>query len=403
MDREKVLEELRKRALAAVSKSAPYGPDVDVEKYLSYTPRRRVSILGVRERVEQVGIDVSGKTRSGYFYQVDSKVELFKSLVPGVEILPLEEAIEEHWDEVKVYLWKLVPVDSDKYTAITFLRGSGGHFIRIKRNTRVELPIQTCFLLSGGAQLVHNIVIVEEGAEATIVTGCTIAPEEMGLHVGVTEVYLERRAKLVDVMIHSWSRAAHVRPRTAVVLSDEAIYASYYVNMSLTESLQSLPKIYARGVRSKVYAATIILGLGESTHDVGTSVELSGEGSSAELVSKLLARDSSRITTRLRIVGSAPRIRGYIECNGLLLSESSTVVSIPELVALHQDADLFHEASIGRLREDEIEYLMLKGFSYSEAVSMLIRGFVDIELKHLTPQVERSIQSVLDIVAKRSV
>ncbi len=403
MDREKVLEELQKRALAAVSKPAPYGPDVDAERYLSYTPRRRVSIVSMRERVEQVGIDVSGKTRSGYFYQVDSKVEIFKSLVPGVEILPLEVAIEEHWDEVKDYFWKLIPVDSDKYTAITFLRGSGGHFIRVKRNTRVELPIQACFLLSGGTQLVHNIVVIEEGAEATIVTGCTIAPEELGLHVGVTEIYLERGARLVDVMIHSWSRAAHVRPRTAALLSDEAIYASYYVNMSLTKSLQSLPKIYARGARSKVYTATIILGLGESIHDVGTSVELSGEGSSAELVSKLLARDSSRIATRLRIVGSAPRTRGYIECNGLLLSGNSAVVSIPELVALHQDADLFHEASIGRLREDEIEYLMLKGFSYNEAVSMLIRGFVDIELKHLTPQVEKSLQGVLDIVAKRSV
>ncbi len=403
MDREKVLEELRERALAAVSKPALYGPDVDVEKYLSYTPQRRVSILSARERIEQVGIDVSGKTRSGYFYQVDSKVEIFKSLVPGVEILPLEVAVEERWDEVKDYFWKLVPVDSDKYTAITFLKGSGGHFIRIKRNTRVELPIQACFLLSGGAQLVHNIVVVEEGAEATIVTGCTIAPEEMGLHVGVTEVYLERGAKLVDVMIHSWSRVAHVRPRTAVILGDEAVYASYYINMSLTKSLQSLPRIYARGAYSKVYAATVILGLGESVHDVGTSVELSGEGSSAELVSKLLARDSSRITTRLRIAGSAPKTRGYIECSGLLLSESSEIVSIPELVALHRDADLFHEASIGRLREDEIEYLMLKGFSYSEAVSMLIRGFVDIEPKHLTPQVERSLQSVLDIVAKRSV
>lgn len=403
MSKDAVYDELRRKAVEALSKPAPYGVDVDVEQFINYTPKRRVTILSERKRVEQVGIDISSKTRSAYFYQVDSKIEAYRSLVSGVEILPLKQAVEERWDEVRKYLWKLIPVDTDKYTAITFLKSSGGCYIRVKKNTRVELPIQTCFLLSGGTQFVHNIVVVEEGAEATIVTGCTIAPEEMGLHVGVTEIYLEQRAKLVDVMIHSWNRVTHVRPRTAVVLDDGAVYASYYINMSLTRSLQSLPKMYARGVNSRVYSATIVLGLGESVHDIGSVAKLSGEHSHAELISKVVARDRSKITARLHISSSAPKTSGYVECRGLLLSETSSITTIPELVASHSDAELFHEASIGKLRDDEIEYLMIKGFSYEEAISMLIRGFVNIELKYLPPQVEKAIQSVLDVLAKKSV
>jgi len=403
MSRDVVYEELKRKAFEALSKPAPYGVDIDVEQFVNYTPKRRATILSEKERVKQVGIDVSSKTRSAYFYQVDSRIEAYGSLVSGVEILPLEQAIEERWDEVKEYFWRLIPVDMDKYTAVTFLKGSGGCYIRVKKNTRAELPIQTCFLLSGGTQFVHNIVVVEEGAEATIVTGCTIAPEEMGLHIGITEIYLERKAKLVDVMIHSWNRVTHVRPRTAVVLDDDAVYASYYINMSLTKSLQSLPKVYARGEKSRVYSATIILGLGDSVHDIGSVAELSGEHSRAELVSKIVARDRSRVTTRLRISSSAPRTSGYVECRGLLLSETSSITTIPELEAGHSDAELFHEASIGKLRDDEIEYLMIKGFSYEEAISMLIRGFIDIELKYLPPQVEKALQSVLDVLARKSV
>ncbi|HDI02493.1 MAG TPA: SufD family Fe-S cluster assembly protein, partial [Ignisphaera sp.] len=247
MSKMSLLETLEKKALQALTKPSPYGLDVDIKQFIEFEPMKPLSLFEEKDRLSKVGIDVTARTRAGYFYQVDNKVELFKSLVSGVEIIPLEQAIEERWDEIKQYLWRLIPVDLDKYTAITFLRGTGGHYIRIKKNTRVELPIQACFLMSGGAQLIHNIVVAEEGSEATIITGCTIAPEVIGLHVGVTEVFVEKGAKLIDIMVHSWNRVAHVRPRTAVLLDDDAIYASYYINMSTTKSLQSFPRIEIRG------------------------------------------------------------------------------------------------------------------------------------------------------------
>jgi len=403
MGRNSVLEKLRARARNAIGKPAPYGMDVDFKRFLEYRPRRLLSVFGEKGRVARVGIDLSASTRSGYFYQTDSRVELYRSLVPGVEIMPTGQAVEEKWDEIEDFFWRIVPVDTDKYTALTFLKGVHGYYVRVKKNTRVRLPIQACLLMSGGAQLIHNIIVLEEGAEATLITGCAIAPEVLGLHVGVSEFYVERGAKLVFAMIHSWNQVTHVRPRSAALLGDEAVYASYYLNMSRTRSVQTIPRIIARGKRSRAYAASIILGQGDSVYDIGTYAILSGEESSSELVSRFVVKDRARAVSRLRIDGVASKVRGYTECRGLLLSDGSSVEAIPHLMGSNPDSDLFHEASIGKLREDEVEYLMLKGFRYEEAVSMLVRGFVDVELKYPTPEVERSLTTMLDALAKRSV
>lgn len=107
-------------------------------------------------------------------------------------------------DEARNYVWRLIDPAMDKYTAIAALRGVGGYFIRVKENTRVEDPVMTCLFMSiGGLQAPHNIAVVEKDAEVTIYTGCTIAPESLGLHVGITEYYVEEGATLRYVMVHS--------------------------------------------------------------------------------------------------------------------------------------------------------------------------------------------------------
>jgi len=390
MKRRIVVEKARK----ALAKPAAHGPDIDISIYLA---RERPLHEGDRELAKQtLGLDLSKSRVSAMYYQINERIEVLNSVSPCIDIVPIESVEENE------FVWKAIPPDLDKYVAAVALYGHGGFFVRVKKGCRVELPIQTCFFMTGGAQLVHNVVVVEDGAEAVVVTGCTIMPEAIGFHAAVTEIYLGRNAKLVDVMIHSWNNVTHVRPRTAVILSEGSTYVSYYINMSKTRTIQSLPSIVLEGDGSRCYSASVILGLDEGYYDIGAHAVLKGKESSAELVSKIVARDSSKIVSRLRIDAKGDKSRGFAECSALMLSESANVTTIPELISSIDSAEVYHEASIGKLRGEELEYLLLKGFSEQEAIALLVRSFVEVKLDLLPFSIRKALDNVLNLLARRS-
>ncbi|MCI4435202.1 MAG: SufD family Fe-S cluster assembly protein, partial [Ignisphaera sp.] len=142
-------------------------------------------------------------------------------------------------------------------------------------------------------------------------------------------------------------------------------------------------------------------GLGDSHIDVGENAEILGEDAGAELIVRALARDESRIIMRSRIVGKG-NSRGHIECGGLMLSDKAYVQTIPELIALDPNVSLTHEAFIGRLAEDEINYLVSKGFTRDEAVSALVRGFASVEIENIPEKVKNYIKSVEKVLAGKA-
>jgi Fe-S cluster assembly scaffold protein SufB len=316
-------------------------------------------------------------------------------------VLRIEDLIDQKPDEAYEYLWRLVDPAADKYTALAALRGRGGYFIKVKRGVKVEEPIMACLYMSyGGLQAPHNIVVIEEGAEATVYTGCTIAPEVLGLHVGISEFYVGKSAKLRFIMVHSWNRVSHVRPRTIVSVDHGGEYISYYVNMARVKTLQTYPKVHLAD-DAKAFLASILLGLGKADIDVGSSVYIHGNNSGAELVSRALARDEAKIFMRALILGEGVS-RGHIDCRGLMLSDKASIQTVPELIAKNPNVMLTHEASIGRLAEDEINYLVSKGFSKEDAVSALIRGFASIDIKGLPDRVRSYIESIEKVISEKA-
>jgi Fe-S cluster assembly scaffold protein SufB len=394
MGLESWLEKIRERAKSALTKPAAYGADIDISEYLKpATGEPRLDT----ERTSEVGVDFSARA---YYTQVDQAYFRYLSKIPGIEVKRIEDFIEENPDEAREYAWKLIDPATDKYTAIAALRGLGGYFIRVKENTRVEDPVMTCLFMSlGGLQAPHNIAIAEKGSDVTIYTGCTIAPESLGLHIGITEYYVEEEATLRYVMVHSWNRVSHVRPRTAVRVKPGGKYVSYYVNIGRVKTLQASPVVYLEN-NASAYAASILLGLEDSILDVGGVAYLLGDNATAELVSRAIGRDSSKITTRARIVGRSGK--GHIDCRGLLLSEKSSIETIPELLAETPYTTLTHEASIGRIAEDEINYLISRGFTREEAIGIIIRGFISLDIKGLPSRVKKHIETVEKITAERS-
>ncbi|MCS7111293.1 MAG: SufD family Fe-S cluster assembly protein [Ignisphaera sp.] len=387
--RSKIAEE----AIQGLDRPSPYGVDIDVSSYATEEARYRIDV----DSIEKIGVDLKSKAR---YLQVNQAYFEYLSKIPGVEVYKLEDYIENYPDEAMEYVWRLLRPSMDKYVAIGALRGMGGYFIKVKKNTKVEDPIMACmFLSSYGLQAPHNVIIVEDGAEATVYTGCTIAPETVGLHVGLSEFYVGRNAKLRFVMVHSWNRATHVRPRTAVNVSENGEYISYYANLSNVKTFQAYPRVYL-GSGAHAYLASIVLGVDDADIDIGTAAVLENGNGGVEIVSRNVARDSSRIVMRASIVGRSGR--GHIDCRGLMLSNESVMATIPELHAKSPNAILTHEASIGRLAEDEIYYLMSKGFTRDEAVGILVRGFIAIDVKGIPDRVRSYIETIERLTAEKA-
>lgn len=393
------LEGLRRRAEEALSKPALYGPDLDVTRFLQ--PPKLQSYQDILRQsshlLASLGINPG---REGTYIQIDEEPVELRSGIEGVKIYTLRGALNEGL--IDDYFWKAVSVDMDKYTAAAELFGNhGGYVIIAERGARVERPVQACLLMStpGSIQAPHNVIIVEEEAELHVTTGCLNMMEMPGLHAGVSEFYVKRGGKLTYTMIHEWTESTHVRPRTGVVVEEGGQYVSHYINLTPTASLQTDPKVYLVGEGAKTYLSSVIVSKRSSIMDVGGTAVLKAPKTSAEITSKVITRDRAQVTTRSLIIAEAPNSRGHVECNGLLLSKESRILTIPSLDAKVDDVQLSHEAAVGKLNEDQIYYLMARGFSEEEATKMLVRGFMEVKAEELPESIRRQIKAAIDIAA----
>jgi len=280
-----------------------------------------------------------------------------------------------------------------------------GYFIYVPPNTKVPIPVYTCLALISDRkiQFAHNIVYVDEGSELHLVTGCAV-PHGVyeGLHIGVSEYYVARNAKLTFTMVHAWSRGVHVRPRTGVVVEEGGEYVDYYVIYSPVASLQTFPTVYLRR-GSRAYLAGVVAGSGSGVYDVGSRAILEESTASAEIISRNVAYEESKIYARAEIEALEQDTRGHIECLGLILSDKAMISSIPVISSRKPGAILSHEAAIGIIAREELEYLMSKGFTESEAKSIIVRGFMNIDAPGIPKPVRREIDRILDLVAKYAV
>jgi Fe-S cluster assembly scaffold protein SufB len=141
------------------------------------------------------------------------------------------------------------------------------------------------------------------------------------------------------------------------------------------------------------------MGRGASRIDVGGTLELGAPACSGEILSRTIGFDESTTIARARVAGKAPGVRGHVECRGLLLSNESRIDAIPELEARVQDVQLTHEAAIGRIAEEELIYLVARGFTEEEARSIIVRGFLSVELTGLPENLAKYLESILDSLA----
>ncbi|OQY08510.1 MAG: hypothetical protein B6I22_00400 [Desulfobacteraceae bacterium 4572_123] len=330
-----------------------------------------------------VGVDTNEKARAGTFIQKDQSVIHCNSTQAGVEVMGITKARDTHpW--LLDYMWKSIAPDKDRFTENVNKSPHEGYFIRALPGVKLKDPVQSCLYISseGFSQNVHNIVIAEENSEVHIITGCATADHlNSGLHIGVSEFYVKKGAKLTFTMIHDWGENINVRPRSVTHVEEGGTLISNYISLKPVGSLEMFPTTYLDG-KGAVARFNSILVAGKGDHlDVGSRIILNAPQTRAEIISRGIAAGGT-IIARGDLVGKANGIKAHLECKGLILQDG-LMHAIPELRGYLPGVEMSHEAAVGKIDQREIEYLMARGLDEDEAVSTIVRGFLNVDIEGL--------------------
>jgi Fe-S cluster assembly scaffold protein SufB len=358
----------------------------------------------ILKEASKAGIDTSEDNRSGTLFHVDkstiySKVnEFFKG---KIELMDTHDALQKYpW--IKNYWWKLVDKEKDEFTRKVSKNFSGGYFMRILPNVEVTVPLQSCLMITEGdlEQRVHNIIIAEEGSKAHIITSCVQHPvADQASHLGVSEIYVKKGAMLNFTMIHNWGEKTLVRPRSAALIEDQGTFVSNYICLKPVRDVQMYPVANCNGRDSKVSFNSILYGHKESVLDIGSKAVLNGADSKAEMITRAIAREGATMIVKGMIDGNNSNCKGHLECRGLILDDESFIHSVPELIARKKGTEITHEAAVGKISEKEIIYLMTRNLSRDQAVSMIVRGFMDVGIMGLPKALKEEVNHIVDLAA----
>jgi uncharacterized protein len=400
--------ELKERAAKALSKKGAIGPDINLDDFqTSPVPHHYLSDEELRslpepdrQRLMMSGVDVNEKERGGTFFQKDTAVVHCKTKQDGIEVLPIRKALEE-CDWIHDYYWKLVAVDADKYTAAAEVGLHNGYVIRALPGVKSIYPIQACLYLDkqGLQQNVHNIIIAEEDSELHIITGCSTSPHlTKGMHVGISEFFVKKNAKLSFTMIHNWAEDMVVRPRSVAQVEAGGLFLNNYVCMKPVRSLQMYPTTHLVGEGAVARFYSIIVGSPDSEYDVGGRIYLKKPGTRAEIIARTIS-NGGRIISRGHLIGEVADIKAHLECKGLIL-KGGLIYAVPELEGHADGVEMSHEAAVGKIAQEEICYLMSRGLSEEEATATIVRGFLNVDIPGLPAQLKAEIDRAVEMSEK---
>ena len=357
--------------------------------------------LGLLPKMDQVrlieaGIDVHDHKVSGAFMQINKEGVHCNTRQEGLELLSIQAALKKY-DGLPQHFWRLLDPDKDEFTRTAKETLSGGYFVRAKKGVKVTAPLQSCMFIKGSrvGQSVHNIVIVEEGADVPILNGCaTSHATEEALHLGLTEYYVEKGGKLTFSMVHNWGENVTVRPRSAGRVAENGVFQSNYILLKTVGDLQMYPVIRLEGEQAVARFNSVIVAPTGSNLDCGNRIELNAAGTRGEVIARVLTTGGN-VVSRGHIGAKATPVKGHLECKGLIMG-GGTIYTIPELYSCQEGVELSHEAAVGKIAQEEIEYLMARGLDEDEAASTIVRGFLNVDIMGLPEQLKASMNEEIE-------
>ncbi len=196
-------------------------------------------------------------------------------------------------------------------------------------------------------------------------------------------------------MIHNWADEVYVRPRSAIAVEEGGTFLSNYVSLKGVKSIQTFPTCFLKG-RGAIARFNSVLVAPDGSHlDTGSRIVLEAPETRGEIISRTISYGGT-VVARGHLIGKAPEIKAHLECQGLMLADKGVIHAIPELEAHVPDVDMSHEAAVGKIAKEEIEYLMARGLSEEDATSTIVRGFLNVKIEGLPKELDDEIQKAVE-------
>ncbi|WP_022656996.1 SufD family Fe-S cluster assembly protein [uncultured Desulfovibrio sp.] len=351
-----------------------------------------------RERLVLAGIDVNDRHVSGAFMQLNHAGVHCETRQEGLDLMDIRAALEKY-DGLPQYYWQLLNPDKDDFTRMAHEHLNGGYFVRARKGAKLTEPVQSCMFIKGhgAGQSIHNIVVVEEGAKLHILGGCATAHEARdSAHLGITEYYVERGGRLTFTMIHNWGESTTVRPRSAGRVEAGGVFQNNYILLKPVGDLQMYPLMELVGSGAVARFNSVIVAPSGSYVDCGNRIELNAPDTRGEIISRVLTTGGA-VINRGYIGAAAAPAKGHLECKGLIMG-GGRIHAIPELNSNQDGVELSHEAAVGKIAQEEIEYLMARGLDGDEAASTIVRGFLNVEIMGLPAPLKKAMNDQISLL-----
>ncbi|HEY6738559.1 MAG TPA: Fe-S cluster assembly protein SufB [Actinopolymorphaceae bacterium] len=341
----------------------------------------------IKNTYDKLGIPEAEKQRliAGVAAQYESEVVYHKIRedleAQGVIFLDTDTGLKEHPELFKEYFGTVIPVGDNKFAALNTAVWSGGSFIYVPPGVHVEIPLQAYFRINteNMGQFERTLIIVDEGAYVHYVEGCT-APiySSDSLHSAVVEIIVKKNARCRYTTIQNWSNNVYNLVTKRATAAEGATMEWIDGNIGSKVTMK-YPAVYLMGEHAKGETLSIAFS-GEGQHqDAGAKMVHCAPRTSSTIVSKSVARGGGRTSYRglIEVQEGAASSKSSVKCDALLVDTVSRSDTYPYVDVREDDVEMAHEATVSKVSEDQLFYLMSRGLDEDEAMAMIVRGFVE--------------------------
>ncbi len=360
----------------------------------------------IKETFDKLGIPEHEKTAlAGSGAQFESEMiyhSIKESLSKkGVIFDSIDQGLKKHPELFKEYFGKIIPYTDNKFAALNGAVWSGGSFIYIPKNTYVELPLQAYFRINTESmgQFERTLIIADEGSFLHYIEGCT-APtySKDSLHAAVVEIFVKKNAHVQYTTVQNWSNNVYnlVTKRAYAYENSEMIWLDCNVGSKIT---MKYPAIYLLGDGAKGEIKSLAMAKDHQCQDTGGKIIHAAKNTTSKIIAKSISKDYGNASYRglLKATKAARNSVNYSKCDALILSKNARSDTIPKISIDDPTASIAHEASIFKIDDSQLFYLMSRGLSQDMAVSEIVNGFANPIVSELPMEYAVELKRLLEI------
>jgi Fe-S cluster assembly protein SufB len=366
----------------------------------------------IKETFDRLGIpEAERKFLAGVKAQFESEVvygSLQEDLAKkGVIFTDTDTAVREHSDLLREYFGTVIPPSDNKFAALNSAVWSGGSFIYVPKGVKIEFPLQAYFRINAEnmGQFERTLIIVDEGAQVHYVEGCT-APmySSESLHSAVVEILVKRGGRCRYTTIQNWANNIYnLVTKRALAYADATME---WIDGNLGSQLtMKYPAVYMMEPGARGEILSIAFASAGQHQDAGAKLVHVAPHTSGRIVSKSISKNGGRASYRglVKVEPGAVKSRSSVVCDALILDDRSRSDTYPYIEIEEQDVSIGHEASVSKIGEEQLFYLMSRGLTEAEASTMIVGGFIEPLVKELPMEYAVEMNKLIQLQMEGSV